>query len=52
MILSADSEGPDRTADAQADLGLHCPHMSEDTYLFILLLLFYFIYFFAWRGPI
>ena len=27
MILLADSEGP----DAQADLGLRCPHKSEDT---------------------
>ena len=32
MILLADSEGPDQTcADAQADLGLRCPHMPEDT---------------------
>ena len=27
MILLADSEGPD-----QVDLGLHSPHMSEDTF--------------------
>ena len=30
MILLVDSEGLDQTA--QADLGLHCPHMPEDTF--------------------
>ena len=31
MILLADTgEGPDQTVDAQADLGRHCLHMSED----------------------
>ena len=29
MIRSADSEGPDQCADAQADLGLRCPHMPK-----------------------
>ena len=29
MILLADSEGSVQTS--QADLGLHCPHMPEDT---------------------
>ena len=34
MILLADSEGPDQIARiAQAYLGLHCPHMPEDTFL-------------------
>ena len=33
MILIADSECSDQTArDAQADLGLRCPHMPEDTF--------------------
>ena len=32
IILLVDSEGPDQTADAQADLGLRCPHMPEDTF--------------------
>ena len=32
MILLADSEGPDHGADAQADLGLRCLHMTEDTF--------------------
>ena len=31
MILLADSEGPDQIADAQADLGHHCPH-TPDTF--------------------
>ena len=30
VILLAGSEGPDQPA--QADLGLHCPHMLEDTF--------------------
>ena len=25
----SDSEGPDQTGNAQADLGLHCPHMTS-----------------------
>ena len=33
MILLAESEGPYQTADAQADLGLCCPHMPKDTFL-------------------
>ena len=32
QILLAKSEGPDQTADAQADLSLCCPHMPEDTF--------------------
>ena len=32
MILIGDSEGPDQIADAQADLGLCCPHIPEDTF--------------------
>ena len=38
MILFADSEGPDQTAwmrkcaNVQTDLGLHCLHISEDTF--------------------
>ena len=35
ITLLADSECPGQTArsaDAQADLGLHCPHMPEDTF--------------------
>ena len=33
MILLADSEGHDQTASKlQADLGLHCQHMPEDTF--------------------
>ena len=32
MILLADSEGPDQTADAQVDLGLHCPHKPKDMF--------------------
>ena len=32
MILLADSEGPDQTAEMQTDLGLRCPHMLEDTF--------------------
>ena len=31
MILFADSEGPDQTA--QTDLGLRCPHMPKDMFL-------------------
>ena len=31
-ILLADSEVPNHCADAQTDLGLHCPHMLEDTF--------------------
>ena len=31
MILLTDSEGIDQTADPQADMGLHCPHMPKDT---------------------
>ena len=30
MILLADSDGPDETV--QADLGLHSPHMPEETF--------------------
>ena len=26
------SKGPDQTAYAQADLGLNCPHMPENTF--------------------
>ena len=26
------SEGPDHSADAQADLSLRCPHIPEDTF--------------------
>ena len=33
MILFADSEGPDQTANAQADQGIRCPHMPEETCL-------------------
>ena len=33
MILFADREGPDETADVQADLGLHSLHMPGDTFL-------------------
>ena len=33
MILWADSEGPDQTADAQADLSLCCLHMPKDVFL-------------------
>ena len=34
MILQADSEDPDQTdcADAQADLGVLCPHVPKDTF--------------------
>ena len=32
MVLLADSEGPNQTADAQADLGLRCSHMPEDLF--------------------
>ena len=32
MILLADSERSDQTADAQAHLGLCCPHMPEDMF--------------------
>ena len=34
MILLVDSECPDQTADAQADLGLCYPHMPEDMFLY------------------
>ena len=30
MILFADSEGP----DGHADLGLHCPHIAEEMFLY------------------
>ena len=30
--MLADSEGLDQTANAQADLGLRCPHMHENTF--------------------
>ena len=33
MILLGDSGGSDQTVDAQADLGLCCPHMPKDTLL-------------------
>ena len=33
MTLLADSEGPDQTAHSQAQLGLRCPHILEDTFL-------------------
>ena len=33
MTLLADSEGPVQTADMQADLGLCCLHMPDDTFL-------------------
>ena len=33
MILLAHSEGPVQTADVQADLGLCCSHMPDDTFL-------------------
>ena len=32
MILLADSKVPEQTMDAQADLGLRCQHMHEDTF--------------------
>ena len=32
IILFADSEGPDQTAKALADLRLRCPHLLEDTF--------------------
>ena len=32
MIPLVESEGPDQTAEAQADLGLRRPHMPEDTF--------------------
>ena len=32
MILLAGSEGPAETADAQADLGLHCRHIPKDKF--------------------
>ena len=33
VILLVDSEGSNQTAlDVQADLGLYCPHLPEDTF--------------------
>ena len=32
LILLVDSEGPDQTADVQADLGFCCPHMLVETF--------------------
>ena len=32
MIILADSEGPDETADAQTDVSLNCSHMPEDMF--------------------
>ena len=32
MILFMDSGNPDQTVDTQADLGLHCPNMPENTF--------------------
>ena len=33
MSLLVKSEGPDQTTEAQANLGLHYPHIPEDTFL-------------------
>ena len=33
MIILADSEEPDQTANVRAKLGLRCPHILEDTVL-------------------
>ena len=32
MILLADSKSPDQTADAKANLALHCSHMPKDKF--------------------